>query len=151
MAGLKTTKGKNIMLNRMYKASPDYTNPSQIKVGTGTTEPTVSDTDLEDAVPIGSGTSLDVADVQMTGSDGGENTTDNTTIFKPGAEQTDDTAQNLLAKLRGQFSLRDDVPPAPGLPSLNELNYWIPDPKLFLNPELRNKWIKEVNKAFDWQ
>ena len=59
--------------------------------------------------------------------------------------------QVLLSKLRGQFSLRDDVPPAPHLPTLSKLNYWIPDPKLFLNSELRNKWIQEANKAFGWQ
>jgi len=59
--------------------------------------------------------------------------------------------QTLLSNLRGQFSLRDDVPPAQHLPPLNTLNYWIPDPKLYLNPELRNKWVQETNKAFDWQ
>jgi len=59
--------------------------------------------------------------------------------------------QTLLSNLRGQFSLRDDVPPAQYLPPLNTLNYWIPDPKLYLNPELRNKWVQETNKAFDWQ
>jgi len=59
--------------------------------------------------------------------------------------------QTLLSKLRGQWSLRNDVPPAPHLPPLSTLNYWIPDPKLYLNPELRNKWIQEANKAFDWR
>ncbi|UCG67039.1 MAG: extracellular solute-binding protein [Deltaproteobacteria bacterium] len=60
--------------------------------------------------------------------------------------------QILLSKIRGQWSLRDDVPPAPHLPPLSELeNYWIPDPKLYLDPELRNKWIQEANKAFDWR
>jgi len=60
--------------------------------------------------------------------------------------------QTLLAKIRGQWSLRDDVPPAPHLPPLSKLkNYWIPDPKLYLDPELRNKWIKETNQAFDWR
>lgn len=60
-------------------------------------------------------------------------------------------AQKLLSGLRGQFSLRDDVPPAPHLPPLTKLNYWVPDPKLFLNPDLRNEWIKDANKAFGWQ
>jgi iron(III) transport system substrate-binding protein len=58
--------------------------------------------------------------------------------------------QTLLSRLRGQFSLRNDVPPAPHLPPLNKLNYWIPDPKLYLDPELRNKWVQETNKAFGW-
>jgi hypothetical protein len=97
MAGLKTTLGKNVLLNRMYKATPDYTAPSQFKVGVGTTAAAVGDTDLENAVPIGSGTTLDTGENQLTGADGGDNSTNNSTIFKPGAEQTDDTAQNLLA------------------------------------------------------
>ncbi len=59
--------------------------------------------------------------------------------------------QVLLSKVRGQFSLRNDVGPPPHLPSLSKLNYWIPDTKIYLNPELRNKWIQEANKAFDWR
>jgi len=59
--------------------------------------------------------------------------------------------QTLLSRLRGQYSLRNDVPPAPHLPPLSKLNYWIPDPKFYLDPELRNKWIQETNKAFGWQ
>jgi iron(III) transport system substrate-binding protein len=59
--------------------------------------------------------------------------------------------QTLLSGLRGQFSLRDDVPPAPHLPPLRELNHWIPDPKLLLDTELRDKWIQEANKAFGWK
>ena len=49
--------GKKIILNRSFKSSPDYTAPSFFKVGTGTTTPTVSDTDLESAVTIGGGSS----------------------------------------------------------------------------------------------
>ena len=59
--------------------------------------------------------------------------------------------QTRLAKIRGQWSLRSDVPPAPHLPPLSKLNCWIPDPEVYLNPELRNKWIQEANKAFDWR
>lgn len=59
--------------------------------------------------------------------------------------------QTLLSGLRGQYSLRDDVSPPPHMPPLSELNYWIPDPELYLDFELRNKWIIEANKTFDWQ
>jgi len=59
--------------------------------------------------------------------------------------------QTLLSKLRGQYSLRDDVSPAPNLVPLKELNYWIPDPKLLLDVELRNKWVQEANKAWGWE
>lgn len=50
-----TTDGKKIILNRAFKSSPDYLAPSQFKVGTGTTTPTVSDTDLETPVAIDGG------------------------------------------------------------------------------------------------
>ncbi len=59
--------------------------------------------------------------------------------------------QTRLATVRGQYSLRDDVLPAPYLKPLSELNYWIPDPELFLDSELRNEWVQEANKVFGWQ
>lgn len=70
---------------------------SQFKVGIGTTTPTGADTDLEIAIPISDGTANDNGDNTLTGSSGGDNTTDNTTTFKEGAGQTDVTAQNLIA------------------------------------------------------
>ena len=96
MAGLKTTLGKKIVINRSYKAVPDYTIPSQFKVGLGTTAPAVGDTDLELSVPIGNGTVNDDGSNTLTGSNGGDNSTDNTTRYKPGANLTDNTAQNLI-------------------------------------------------------
>lgn len=96
MSGIKTKIGKNVMLNRMYKSTPDYTAPSQFKVGTGDTAPTVNDTDLELSIPIGDGDTCDNGAQTLTGSVGGTNTTTNTFTFKPGADQTDDSAQNLL-------------------------------------------------------
>lgn len=59
--------------------------------------------------------------------------------------------QTRLATVRGQYSLRDDVLPAPYLRPLKELNYWIPDPKLFLDADLRNNWVQETNRAMGWQ
>jgi hypothetical protein len=54
MTGLVlTNNGKKIVLNRAFKASPDYTAPTVFKVGTGTSTPTVSDTDLQTAITIG--------------------------------------------------------------------------------------------------
>lgn len=50
-----TDNGKKIILNRTFKATPDYTAPSQFKVGTDTTTPDVSDTDLGAAVVISGG------------------------------------------------------------------------------------------------
>jgi len=45
--GVITNSGKNVMLNRTYKSSPDYTIPSKFRVGIGTTTPVVADTGLE--------------------------------------------------------------------------------------------------------
>lgn len=97
MAGLKTNLGKKIALNRIYKADPDYTHPSQFKIGTGTTAATVADTDLGNAIPIDDGTTLDTGANTLTGSNGGDSTTNNTTYYKPGSNQTDNTGQNLIA------------------------------------------------------
>ena len=47
--------GLKIMLNRTYKASPDYTAPTKFKIGTGTTTPTTTDTDVETGVNINGG------------------------------------------------------------------------------------------------
>jgi len=47
-----TTSGRLILLDRGFKATPDKTAPTLFKVGTGTTTPTVSDTDLETPVDI---------------------------------------------------------------------------------------------------
>jgi hypothetical protein len=53
MAGLViTSTGKNIVLNRLFKAVPDYTAPSVFMVGTGTTDPTTLDTELETPIAI---------------------------------------------------------------------------------------------------
>jgi len=50
-----TTKGKLIAFNRTFKTTPDYLEPSLFKVGTGTTTPSVSDTDLVTPVVISGG------------------------------------------------------------------------------------------------
>ncbi len=89
--------GKQIVLNRSYKATPDYTVVTEFKVGISNTDPAVGDTDLDVAIPIEDGTVNDNGDNTLTGSLGGDNSTDNTTTFKPGAGTTDDTAQNLIA------------------------------------------------------
>jgi len=52
MGQLITTAGKLLVLDRAFKATPTKTTISQFKVGTGTTAPTLSDTDLETPVSI---------------------------------------------------------------------------------------------------
>jgi hypothetical protein len=91
-----TDSGIQIILNRTYGDASNST-PDVVKVGQDQTDPTSSDTDLTEAVPITNGTVNDNGDNQLTGSSGGDNTTDNTTTFKPGAGLSDDTSQNLIA------------------------------------------------------
>ncbi len=47
-----TNDGKDLILNRTFKGSPDYKEPSLISVGTGTTEPSESDSSMESPVTI---------------------------------------------------------------------------------------------------
>ena len=47
-----TDNGNKILINRTFKSVPDYSTLSQFKVGTGTTTPTASDTDLVTPVTI---------------------------------------------------------------------------------------------------
>ena len=47
-----TNDGKKIILDRTYNSSPTLSAPAQFKVGTGNTEATINDTDLENPVNI---------------------------------------------------------------------------------------------------
>jgi len=47
-----TTDGRKIMLDRTFNTSPTRAEPTQFKIGTGTTTPDASDTDLETPVNI---------------------------------------------------------------------------------------------------
>ena len=53
--GVVTNSGKKLLLNRGYKETPDYLEPSKFKVGTDSTAATVTDTDLGTAVEITAG------------------------------------------------------------------------------------------------
>lgn len=50
-----TNNGLKLATNRIFKATPDYLAPSVYKIGTGTTTPDVSDTDVETGVNINGG------------------------------------------------------------------------------------------------
>jgi len=97
VGGVITTNGKNVMLNRTYKSSPDYTTPSVFSLGIGLTTPVAADTAVEIRVPIEDGTTNDDGSNTLTGSSGGANSTNNTTTFKQGGGNSDVTAQNLIA------------------------------------------------------
>ena len=79
-----TSKAKEMLLNRLYKGTPDYSAPSTFSVG-----------DATNLFPIEDGVVNDDGSNQLTGGGAGTNTTDSTSIYKSGASQTDNTAQNL--------------------------------------------------------
>ncbi len=96
-----TNKEKNIMLYRHFTPNASlsdvqYLAPTVFKVGVSSSTSTVSDTDLDKAVPISNGTVIDAADSSWTGSNAGQNSTNNTTTFKEGAGASDVTSQNML-------------------------------------------------------
>lgn len=91
-----TDVGRTIILNRLYSSSPTKTIPDYFKVGISNATPSTGSTDLDVPVPITAGTVNDTCEDAFTGSGGGSNTTDNTSIFKEGAVTSDDTAQNLI-------------------------------------------------------
>lgn len=96
MAGKILNLGVNLLVERFLGTSSEAT-ISRFKIGIGTTAPSISDTALEIAIPISDGTVNDDGSNLLTGSSGGDNSTDNTTTFKEGAGQVDVTAQNLIA------------------------------------------------------
>lgn len=50
IGAVATDKMRNVLFNRAFKSSPDYTSFSKGAIGTGTTTPTTSDTDLESVI-----------------------------------------------------------------------------------------------------
>lgn len=98
---VKTTDGKKSMLYRAYTengslSSTQYLPPTQFKVGINNGTPSISSTDIDNAIPILNGTVNDDCNTTFTGSNGGTTTTNNTTVYKEGGGVTDNTAQNLL-------------------------------------------------------
>lgn len=50
-----TDSGSLIQIHRTFIASPTISSPTLFKIGTGTTDPTISDTDIETGVNINGG------------------------------------------------------------------------------------------------
>jgi len=97
-----TTKGKNIVLNRAYTPTASlsatlYLPVTQMGIGINNQTPNTSDTSLSTPVPIENGTTCDNGSNTLTGSTGGDNSTDNTTTYKEGAGVYDAKSQNLIA------------------------------------------------------
>lgn len=93
---------RKILLYRGYTSndnlsSTEWLPPSKFSVGIGSDEMTVDSEDLTQKVPISNGTVIEDGTSTFTGSSGGDDSTDNTTLFKQGGGITDATAQNLIA------------------------------------------------------
>ncbi len=93
---------KKVLVYRGYTETGDlsatqYNPPSQFKISINNSTPNIDSTDLDYVIPIGDGTTNDDGSNTLTGSGGGDNSTDNTDTYKEGAGNTDATAQNLIA------------------------------------------------------
>ena len=80
-----TDQGKNILLNRGYQDTPDYTAPSQFKVGINQTTPTIADTDLTQPIPISGTESVDDCETADWSDSADMTTTLNSSTFKEGS------------------------------------------------------------------
>ena len=99
---LITTNGKKTKLYRAYTDNADlsatqYLIESQFQVGINQGDVGAGTTQLDYPIPISNGTVNDDGSNTLTGSSGGDNSTDNTTTYKQGAGLSDNTAQNLIA------------------------------------------------------
>jgi hypothetical protein len=101
MGYIKTKTGAQIYLYRAntqnaHLSSTEYLPESQFSIGMNEITPLITATSLTQNIPIADGTVNDDGSNTLTGSAGGEDSTANTIIFKPGANQSDNTAQNLI-------------------------------------------------------
>lgn len=97
-----TTDGKNTLLYRGFTNNGSLSavsnlSPELFKIGINNADITISDTILTFSVPVTTGTINDTGANTLTGSTGGDNTTDNIVTFKQATGTTDNKAQNLIA------------------------------------------------------
>lgn len=63
MTSILTNSGINILMNRSFKATPDYTAPTKLRVGSSQEDPVATDTDLTLPIPFGGTEAVDACDV----------------------------------------------------------------------------------------
>jgi len=98
---VKTRNGAIIYLRRgttrnANLSSTEWLPETVFKIGMLNGTPSINNNDLVLPIPIGPGIVNDNGANVLTGSLGGNNSTNNTLIFKPGAHTIDNTAQNLV-------------------------------------------------------
>jgi hypothetical protein len=71
MSGVLTNDGLNYILNRAYKATPDYNAPSHGLIGAGTTTPAAGDSNLAKPLPA-TNTTTDACDAVTGWSNSGD-------------------------------------------------------------------------------
>ena len=90
-------EGLGIIFDRAFNSSSTFTVPTNNSFGVVQADVTTSTTSLSKIVPLLDGVTNDDGSNAFTGSSGGDNSTDNTSVFKEGGGNTDVTAQNLIA------------------------------------------------------
>lgn len=96
-----TSNGKKTFIYRAYTENADlsstqYLPVTQYKIGINNATPNTADATLTNIIPLDTGTVCDDGTNTLTGSNGGDDSTDNIVTYKEGANATDDTAQNLI-------------------------------------------------------
>lgn len=106
-------------------SSTQYLPPDRYRVGINeTATPTVTTTTLAYEIPVDNGTINDNGDNVLTGSLGGDNSTDNTTTYKVGGGQTDNTSQNLIANGTNQTKAWAREPVTNAFLSTSRIGFW---------------------------
>jgi len=83
----------------MHKGPSYYKRPSYYRFSSSNVQLTESDTDLGNVIPVLDGVVNDDGSNTLSGTFGGDSTTDNTTIYKSGGGVSDVTAQNLISNV----------------------------------------------------
>lgn len=122
MASVMTNNALLIAMNRMYKATPDYTRPSVFKVGINQTTAQSTDTDLDQPVPISGTESVDTCEVVTGWTDSADMTISvNSSTYKEG-----DNALNLTKDATGSADASTSKTESSALDfTSKELSVWL--------------------------
>lgn len=130
---LKTNNGKKIYLYRGNTENADlsstqYLPETQFRVGISDNNISTTTTSLTKIIPITAGTANDDGSNTLTGSSGGDNSTDNTTTYKTGAGTSDTTAQNLISNTTNvtkKWTISDLSSEGSGVTSTDYAGLWL--------------------------
>jgi hypothetical protein len=116
--------GKQIIMSRVYNVNPRDP-PSYFVLGVSNATPTDATSWLTSPIPILDGNVNDTAENTYTVSSGGDNTTDNTTTYKPGGGVSDNTGQNLIANSTNVLKIWGNTSITATLTATRSVGAWI--------------------------